>query len=76
MIIRTLALALSLIVTLHGQELAPELAPLAAKYSADSEGITAKQAAAIDKAAHTYGMALDTAERSATAAGDVKAVSG
>jgi hypothetical protein len=51
-----------------------ELAQYAAKYKADCEAVSGKQSTAIERAARSYGLALDTAERSATAAGDIKTV--
>lgn len=65
---------LALSAVLHGADLAPELAPLAAKYKADSDGVTAKRSAAVSQVAQNYIMALNTAERTATSTGDLKSL--
>ena len=59
---------------IHGADLAPELAPLAAKHKADDEAINAKRAASVAQVGRNYTMALNTAERTATAAGNVGAI--
>lgn len=56
------------------QALAPELAPLAAKYKADIAALEGQRIAALAQAQKPYVAALATAEKAATAAGNVAAV--
>jgi hypothetical protein len=70
--LRVLALALAM--TLHAQDLAPELAPLTAKYRADLAAFNAQKASAVVRAQQPYVFALDGAEKSATSAGNLGAV--
>jgi hypothetical protein len=56
------------------QALAPELAPLAAKYQADLAALEAQRTNALTQAQNPYTAALATAEKSATAAGNVTAI--
>lgn len=69
---------LALVGMLHAQDpapaLAPELAPLAAKYEADSKALNMQKEAAITRAAQPYSAALDAAEKSEITAGRVAAI--
>ena len=73
-----LILALALATTLHAQDsapaLAPELAPLAAKYKTDTAALNAQKDEAIIRVAQTYRAALDAAESVETTAGHLKAI--
>jgi hypothetical protein len=69
-----LAAAFALAVPLHAQDLAPELAPLAAKHQADLTALDAQKAAAVTRAQQPYVSALDGAERTATSAGTLEVV--
>jgi hypothetical protein len=60
--------------TLHAQELAPELAPGAAKFKEDIAALDKQKEAEISRISETYIAALDGAEAKATAAGNIKAV--
>ncbi|OAI57447.1 hypothetical protein AYO49_01950 [Verrucomicrobiaceae bacterium SCGC AG-212-N21] len=53
------------------QTLAPELAPLAAKYKADLATLEGQRTNALTQAQNPYTAALATAEKSATAAGNI-----
>ena len=57
------------------QNLAPELAPMAAKYKLDVATLEAQRAAALAQAQNPYVAALGVAERSATTSGNVATVS-
>lgn len=57
------------------QALAPELAPIAAKYKSDLAALEAQRTAALAQAQAPYLAALGTAERMATTAGNVAGVS-
>jgi hypothetical protein len=56
------------------QNLAPDLAPLAAKYKSETAALDAQRAAALKQAQQPYIAALDSAEKNATTAGNVAAV--
>ncbi len=71
MIARSFLAALALSITIHAQE----LAPLSAKYKTDSDAVAARRDASIARIVRTYTAALDAAEKSATTAGDVNALS-
>lgn len=58
----------------RAQTLSPELAPLAAKYKADIAALEAQRTTAIAQAQKPYEAAMATAEKTATAAGNVAAV--
>jgi hypothetical protein len=59
---------------LGAQALAPELATIAMKYKADISALEGQRATAMAQALKPYETALATAEKSATAAGNVAAV--
>ena len=61
---------------LHAQDVAPELAPVAAKYKADIAALDALKAAALARLQQPYIAALDVAEKTATSAGSLEAVAG
>ena len=67
-------LTLALATLLRAQDLAPELAPLAAKYKADIAALEAQKSAALARAEQTYSTALDGVEKTATAAGKLEVV--
>ena len=67
-------LALTFATMLHAQDLAPELAPLAAKYKAALAALDAQKAATLARVQQTYGIALDAAEKTATTAGSIEAI--
>ncbi len=71
MITHAFLAALALTLTIHAQE----LAPLSAKFKADSEVVASRRDASISRIARTYATALDAAEKMATTAGDVNALS-
>src|SRR5262245_11156022 len=56
------------------QTLAPELAPLAARYKLDIATLEAQRTAALSQAQKPYVLALATAEKSATASGNAAGV--
>ena len=64
----------ALVAPLHAQDLAPELAPLAAKYKADTAALGAQKEAAITRVALVYSAALDSAEKTETTAGHLPAL--
>jgi hypothetical protein len=61
--------------SLGAQALAPELAPLAAKYKTDLATLETQRTNAVTQAQKPYLAALDTAEKNATKAGNVAGVS-
>ena len=67
-------LALAFVATLHAQDLAAELAPLAAKYNADTAALSAQKEAAITRVMLVYSAALDAAEKTETTAGHLTAL--
>jgi hypothetical protein len=71
---RFITVAFALVATLDAQDLAPELAPLAAKSKAALVALDAQKAAAVGRVAQTYKAALDAAENAETTAGRVAAV--
>ena len=58
------------------QTLAPELAPAEAKYKSDITALDAQRAAALAQARRSHAAALDAAEKTATASGNLAAVAG
>src|ERR1051325_10150084 len=60
--------------TLHAQTLAPTLAPIATKYKADVAALESQKTAALTRIQTVYISALDRAEQTATAAGDVNTI--
>ena len=56
------------------QELLPELQPIAGKYKTDSAALESQKTVAMSRAKQVYDSALDAAEKSATAAGQVPVV--
>jgi len=67
-------IALAFGTALHAQELAPELASLAAKYKADTAAIEGQRKTEASRLANVYGAALDAAEKAETSAGHVNTV--
>jgi hypothetical protein len=70
------AATLVFVAALHAQELAPELAPLAAKYLADLAALNGPKAAELARVTQPYLAALDAAEAKATTSGDLKSLAG
>lgn len=62
------------IISLHGQELLPELAPGAKQHRESSAAIAAQKAVAITAAQQAYLTALETVDKAATAAGNIQIV--
>ena len=60
--------------TLYAQALLPELQPLAKKHQDDSPDLEAQKSAAVAHAMAAYIASLDAAEKAATAAGQLAAV--
>jgi hypothetical protein len=71
----SLLLLIALATSLCAQTLAPELAPLATKYKADLAALDAQRVNAIGQAQAAYVAAMATAEKNATKAGNVAALS-
>ena len=67
-------IALAFGTTLYAQSLAPALAPIAAKYKADVAALESQKTAALTRHQTAYFTALDRAEQTATAAGDVNTI--
>ena len=67
-------LAFAFVATLHAQDLAAELAPLVAKYNADTAALNAQKEAAITRVMLVYSAALDAAEKTETTAGHLSAL--
>lgn len=66
----------AIVAALQAQDLAPELAPVAAKYKADIAALEALKAATFARMQQPYIAALDAAEKTATSAGSLEAVAG
>jgi hypothetical protein len=69
-----IAAGLAFVAMLHAQELAPELAPLAAKNKADLAALEAQKTVAVGRVVQAYNAALAAAEVTETTAGHVAAV--
>jgi hypothetical protein len=69
-----LAFLLTFTTSLYAQEIAPELARLMAKYTADTAALEAQKGNALERVALAYVAALDAAERGETSAGRVAGV--
>ncbi len=69
-----LLLLLALSTWVRAEDLAPELAPLAAKYKADITALTDEQTAAVTKAKQQYVTALDEAAKTAAGSNNRKAL--
>jgi len=71
---RLAALVFMFAMALHAQDLAPELAPHAAKHKADLAALDAQKAAAMTRAQQPYLAALEGAEKTATTTGSLEVV--
>lgn len=68
---RIIAITLALIATLHAQDLAPELAPLAQAHKTGTDNLAAQRAGELTRIRQPYLSALTAADRAATRTGNV-----